>query len=170
MLTVSQSEQFSRPAPRQEPVLDRHRWSWIGARHDQQLAGQFVADHAVTHWDTNVLLGWVTFSTPAEIFTTNVSDKLTFNALVERWRIERGATSSITRMATCPSYQRMIAMGERVVPLILSEMEREGDEPDQWFWALAAITGVDPAPPESQGDIVEMAKAWLDWGRGRYAW
>ena len=34
-------------------------------------------------------------------------------------------------------YQRIIGMGLPVVPLILEELERE---PDQWFWALEAIT------------------------------
>lgn len=70
----------------------------------------------------------------------------------------------------CPSYQRIVAMGARAVPLILSEMEREGDEPDQWFWALHAITGADPVPFDARGDVVQMAEAWLEWGRRRYAW
>jgi hypothetical protein len=93
-----------------------------------------------------------------------------FRQLVASWRKERGATSSITKMAMCPSYQRIIAKGELTIPLILREMEIEDDEPDQWFWALAVITGADPVPDEARGDIIQMAKAWLDWGRSRYAW
>lgn len=93
-----------------------------------------------------------------------------FHRLVSAWHNERGATSSITKMAMCPSYQRIIGMGDKAVPLILREMEKEGDEPDQWFWALAVITGADPIPDEARGDIVEMAEAWLGWGRLQYAW
>ena len=93
-----------------------------------------------------------------------------FARLRTQWIAERGATSSIAKMATCPSYQRIIAMGDEVVPLILRQLEQEGDEPDQWFWALAAITGENPVAADAQGDIVQMARAWLDWGRSEDAW
>jgi hypothetical protein len=33
-----------------------------------------------------------------------------------------------------------------------------------WFWALKAITDVDPVAEENRGDVVAMAKAWIDWG------
>jgi hypothetical protein len=70
----------------------------------------------------------------------------------------------------CPSYQRIIGMGGRVVPLILREMENEGDDPDHWFWALEMITGADPVPVEAYGDTVQMAQAWHSWAEGRYVW
>jgi hypothetical protein len=38
-------------------------------------------------------------------------------------------------------------------------------EPDQWFWALQAITEEDPVPPPSRGKVREMALAWIEWGR-----
>jgi hypothetical protein len=95
---------------------------------------------------------------------------LTFRQLVEEWHKERGATSSITKMAMCRSYLRIIAMGDQVIPMIIRQMENEGDEPDMWFWALQILTGSDPVPDEARGDIVEMARAWIDWGRTRYAW
>ncbi len=93
-----------------------------------------------------------------------------FRVLTENWRKERGITSSVTKMAMCPSYQRIISMDEKVVPLILREMENEGDDPDHWFWALEIITGADPVPVEAYGDTVRMAQAWLEWAKGRYAW
>jgi hypothetical protein len=49
-----------------------------------------------------------------------------------------------------------------VVPLILEELQRE---PDQWFWALEAITEANPVPQEAQGNVRQMAQAWIDWGR-----
>ncbi len=100
----------------------------------------------------------------------SIPDWFEFQHLVSQWHRERGATSSISRMAMCPSYQRIIANGQRFLPLILRQMEREGDEPDQWFWALRAITGADPITEDMRGDIVQMSRAWLAWARDRYAW
>jgi hypothetical protein len=79
--------------------------------------------------------------------------------------------SSITESAACPSYQAIIGMGPTVVPLILAQLEAEGDEPDQWFWALKAITGDDPVKDQDRGDFVAMANSWLAWARADgYAW
>jgi hypothetical protein len=97
-------------------------------------------------------------------------NEATFEHLRQEWHKERGATSSITDMSMCPSYQRIIAMGPTVVPTILQQLELEGDEPDMWFWALRVLTNADPITDEDRGDIVKMADAWLKWARGRYAW
>ena len=97
-------------------------------------------------------------------------DQAIFDLLTEQWHRERGATSSITAMAMCPAYQRIIAMGPRVVPFILRQMEREGDEPDMWFWALRVLTNDDPVSEDDRGDIVRMARAWLAWGMRHYVW
>ena len=86
-----------------------------------------------------------------------------FQHLADEWRRERGAMSSITEMAMLPSYQKIIGMGDAAIPLILTELKSEGDDPDQWFWALGAITGANPVSPEDQGDFVKMAQAWLKW-------
>lgn len=52
-------------------------------------------------------------------------------------------------------------MGEGAVPLLLAELRRE---PDDWFWALHAITGANPVPAASRGDLRAMTEAWLQWG------
>jgi hypothetical protein len=88
-----------------------------------------------------------------------------FHALTAQWRSERNPASWVSDMAMCPAYQKIIGMGPVAVPLILAELESEGNEPDHWFWALRAITNVDPVPEQDRGDIVKMATAWLDWGR-----
>jgi hypothetical protein len=94
-----------------------------------------------------------------------------FRRLVAQWHSERDVTSSVTEMVTCPSYQRIIGMGGVAVPLILSELQSEGPEPDHWFWALRVLTDADPVAEEDRGDIVKMAAAWLEWGRAQgYAW
>lgn len=100
----------------------------------------------------------------------SIPDWFEFRRLISQWHNERGATSSISKMAMCPSYQRLIANGQRFLPLILRQMESEGDEPDQWFWALHAITGADPITEDMRGDIVQMSRAWLNWARNNYAW
>jgi len=94
-----------------------------------------------------------------------------FERLLEAWRVPRGATSSITEMSMCPAYQHIIGMGEAAVPLIFGRLAEEGDDPDQWFWALASITEADPVPEEDRGDFLAMSQAWLRWGSEQgYAW
>ena len=91
-----------------------------------------------------------------------------FQELAETWRKETGHTSSITEMAMHPAYQRIIGLGKAVVPYLLRELEQR---PDHWFWALNAITGVNPVKPENRGRVRRMAEDWLRWGREqRYQW
>jgi len=84
-----------------------------------------------------------------------------FRELVQAWRADIGPLSSATVMAMHPAYQRIIGLGIDAVPLILRELRRE---PDHWFWALKAITGVDPVESSQRGRVREMARAWLRWG------
>lgn len=91
-----------------------------------------------------------------------------FYALAQQWKRECTRGADISEMAMHPSYQRIIGMGPDVVPLLLKELERE---PEHWFWALYSITGVNPVPPEGEGKLKEMAKAWVDWGKRQgYRW
>ena len=106
-----------------------------------------------------------------ELFLEPLIDhKMEFQQLANRWRIERGTTSSTTEIVLCPSYQSMIAMGSKAIPLILRELESEGDHPDHWFWALQALTQSDAVREEDEGDFRKMARAWLGWASGRYVW
>ena len=72
--------------------------------------------------------------------------------------------SNTAQMAMLKPYQRIIGMGWSVVPLILEELNRE---PDQWFWALEAITEENPVSSDVAGDVRRSALAWLEWGRER---
>ncbi len=94
-----------------------------------------------------------------------VKDDNSFVRLVEQWRVERGAKSSLSDMILCPSYLRIIGMGEEALPLVLRQLKSEGDDPDHWFTALEAITGQDPVPKDAYGDTVKMAEAWLLWAK-----
>lgn len=93
-----------------------------------------------------------------------------FQRLRDEWYEQRGSTSSITQMAMCPAYQRIIGMGPDAIPFILRQLQSEGDQPDMWFWALRVLTNADPVSENERGDFVAMAASWLSWARGRYAW
>jgi hypothetical protein len=84
-----------------------------------------------------------------------------FRRLSAEWKEQSRYLSNTAQMAMLKPYQRIIGMGFPAVPLILDELRRE---PDQWFWALEAITEESPVPPEAAGKVREMAWAWLDWG------
>ena len=85
-----------------------------------------------------------------------------FQALAAEWKRDVAWSSSVADIAMHPAYQQIIGMGPAAVPLLLRELEQR---PDHWFWALRAITGIDPVSPEHRGYLSAMAKAWLAWGR-----
>jgi len=106
------------------------------------------------------------FSTFAD---PDVAIRMKFDQLRQDWRSERGSMSSIDDMSMLTPYQNIIGMGLDALPLLLSQLRAEGDEPDQWFWALLTIAEAnDLEPPqiaeEDQGNYLKMAKAWLEWG------
>jgi hypothetical protein len=84
-----------------------------------------------------------------------------FRALADKWKEERGPTSSSVQMAAHPAYRQIIGLGWAAVPFLLAELQRQ---PDHWFAALHEITAADPVPHEARGHIREMAAAWLRWG------
>ncbi len=63
-----------------------------------------------------------------------------FKQLAQQSRNERGPMSSISGMSMLPSYQSIVGIGPAALQIILAELREEGDDPDQWFWALIAIT------------------------------
>jgi hypothetical protein len=85
-----------------------------------------------------------------------------FRRLASEWKDQSRYLSNNAQIAMLRPYQRIIGMGMPVVPLILEELRTE---PDQWFWALEAITEENPVPPESAGIVRQMAQAWVEWGR-----
>ncbi len=83
-----------------------------------------------------------------------------FRRLASDWKEQSRYLSNTAQMAMLKPYQRIIGMGWPVVPLILEELRRE---PDQWFWALEAITEENPVPAEATGKVRLMAQAWIEW-------
>ena len=85
-----------------------------------------------------------------------------FRRLARELREQSRQLSNDAQIAMLRPCQRIIGMGMPAVPLILEELR---SEPDQWFWALEAITEENPVPPDAAGIVPLMAQAWVDWGR-----
>ena len=86
-----------------------------------------------------------------------------FNKLANAWKSETELISKVTKKFLHPAYQKIIGMGETAIPLILKDLAENG--PDDWFWALTAITDENPIRAEFAGNMVAMTEAWLQWGR-----
>lgn len=87
-----------------------------------------------------------------------------FNKLAEVWQQKCAVLSSSTEKAMHPAYQQIIGMGPSALPLIFRRLQ---ESPGHWFWALKAVTGEDPVPPEHAGRVPEMARWWLSWAEER---
>jgi len=86
-----------------------------------------------------------------------------FRKLAKAWKAETLLMSKVSKRILHPAYQKIIGMGEPAIPLILKELVENG--PDDWFWALTAITDHNPISNDIAGDMVAMTEAWLQWGR-----
>lgn len=93
-----------------------------------------------------------------------MTDQEEFDVHVARWNAETRFVSSSTVLINHPSYQAIVAMGQRAVPLILASLAKA---PDHFGPALQAITGAQPVAYSDSGDIEAIAKAWLRWGADR---
>lgn len=81
-----------------------------------------------------------------------------FDELVHVWLEETLSSSSVMEICTHWAYQRVIGLGPKVIPFIL---EAVNDGHRHWGWALASLTGENPAADtQSQQDA---ADAWLRW-------
>ncbi len=85
-----------------------------------------------------------------------------FQKLAATWKSAVRFLSDMDEMCSHPAYQEIIGMGAAALPFIFLELERE---PDNWFWALKAITGEDAVPEEHRGNVELMAKDWLLWAQ-----
>lgn len=83
-----------------------------------------------------------------------------FNELAAAWKEETKFISSMSEITSHWAYQRIIAMGPVVVPLILKDLKKEGNH---WFAALTALTGENPIAEQDAGIVSKMREAWLQW-------
>jgi hypothetical protein len=85
-----------------------------------------------------------------------------FLACSRQWKRETMTTSSLTDVATHPSYQRIIGLGPEVLPLVFADLRETGAP---WFWALRALTGKNPVPADHRGNMKLTTHDWLEWAR-----
>src|SRR5258708_2658473 len=84
--------------------------------------------------------------------------ELEFEMLVQQWKRDTGKLSMLHNIVLHTAYQRIIGLGEKVLPLIFQELALHGGH---WIWALSHITGkYDVAKPEHT--FREAVRAWLD--------
>jgi len=127
--------------------------STLRLRHAEDLARHLAQPDDPTA-PPRATLGYLEYD-EAELATT-------FATLAAQWQDETGMLSFMHKKALHPAYQRIIGLGLPVVPLILRALAQQ---PAHWFWALQAITGDDPVPPDATPS--EARAAWLAWGRER---
>lgn len=103
----------------------------------------------------------VSTSLPEGIYKeTRDGDGDEFRALVKTWRAQTYYSSSIREMVEHPAFQKIVAMGKKVVPLIIEEIDQH---PDFLVMALPMITGEDPIRDSDRGDVFAIAEAWVEW-------
>jgi hypothetical protein len=84
-----------------------------------------------------------------------------FERLADGWNRDVQFMSDVGAIQSNPFYLAIIGMGNDAVPLILKRMQIQ---PNHWFAALSAITGVNPIKKGDRGNIPAMTAAWLSWG------
>lgn len=85
-----------------------------------------------------------------------------FRRLVAEWKAGRNPTAVASRMVNHAAYRSIIRMGPIATGMVLEELRRE---PDEWFYALAKLTGEKPVPDACRGRFPQMVDAWLQWGK-----
>lgn len=109
-------------------------------------------------------LGMTLVASSCPIYPVSEEAKL-FRSLADEWRRKTAGLPRVKDRISHPLYLQIIDWGEDAVPHILSELMNR--EPDHWFEALSQITGANPVPLQSRGNVREMADAWVRWGRLR---
>jgi hypothetical protein len=104
----------------------------------------------------------VTQAEPAPFYQQAQIDRELFKASYAQWIEDSMLDSLPDAMRNYESYQTIVSMGQRVVPLIAAELRRD---PSFIFLALEDITGADPVDETSMGNLRATTDAWLKWLR-----
>lgn len=108
-----------------------------------------IKSHFEVHWDVH------------SIKQVDENSNL-FVELATNWKMQTAHFSTTYHKVTNSNYLKIIGMGEKALPFILRDL-KEG--PEHWFVALNAITKENPIPNEEFGNMKEMSKAWVKWGK-----
>ena len=91
-----------------------------------------------------------------------------FNQLVDNWYNETCYCSDPDNTINNHNCQKIIAMGDVVVPLILYKLKN--DDPQclfGFFEVLHIISGEWPAPEEYAGYYSKIKDCWIKWGQDK---
>ncbi|TAG94436.1 MAG: hypothetical protein EAZ09_11110 [Oscillatoriales cyanobacterium] len=149
----------------------------IALSDERLLKLQKVANDLNVSIEELVLIGIENLLAQEEVYSQNTTQNILkinagispeivdkFYALASDWEKEVAGLSSTAQMSQHPAYQEIINMGVKIVPLLLSELQKS---PLYWLSALSAITGENPIKPEQRGRVKQMALAWIEWGRNQ---
>lgn len=83
-----------------------------------------------------------------------------FSFLAKQWEEDTLYDSSLEAIWFHPAYQRIMAMGQRALPMILRELDKRLGH---WFYALANIVRKDIG--DGAANLEDARQRWLEWGR-----
>lgn len=86
-----------------------------------------------------------------------------FQSLSSKWKAETGVYS-ITFQKINDTYLDIIAMGPKVLPLILKDMTSPNGSA-HWHSALKAITRINPVKDDELSKPKKIKEAWVKWGK-----
>lgn len=89
-------------------------------------------------------------------------DEQRFHQLAEEWISETAAFSDPVRIFLHKSLFKIIGMGEKALPLVLKEVEKNSA---QWFVVLDAISPIRPVKAQDEKNLERVRQAWIEWGR-----
>jgi hypothetical protein len=92
-----------------------------------------------------------------------------FAELTAQWKKDTRHSSMTRKIVEHRAYRQIVAMGSKVVPFILADLEKTNAP---WFTALREISGENAVPFRAGGTkIKEMVAAWIAWGKAHgYRW
>jgi hypothetical protein len=85
-----------------------------------------------------------------------------FQLLASRWKRETSIYGHLSKIVMHRDYQRIMAMGPDVIPLILEDLAKQSAH---WFWALHNLVPPGQDPAEGLTTMAAARQAWLEWGR-----
>lgn len=100
---------------------------------------------------------WTIFEFNATAVTPT---EVVFHHLVEQWQEDTLYDSSLEAIWFHPAYQTIMAMGEKALPLILKELEKQSGH---WSYALSHIVRQDVG--KGAATLEDARRRWLEWGR-----
>ena len=103
------------------------------------------------------------FSKTEDVVARNIESKSkVFKKLAESWHKDTGHYSFSYLITSHEAYLKIIAMGAVAIPFILQDLQECGGN---WYVALRILSGQDPVPLKSKGDVPLMKESWFRWGR-----